>query len=273
MLQFRTELEIENSSRDGIYPLPSRLQLPPLNTLEPHAAFPDLGDELSAMETLESIRLPEDFGMIPTNEAAGDKASAHPPGMVRLVMSEVAQGLYDKRLVFQHLMHLNPGTAEFNAAYIEARLKSWDKARWAASKNTLKLKAANARTGRSPSAFYRWEVESIKDLWSLAGFWFSAVAFAQVAVAFYAARFIRIIPATAFIQEYEISDHIGSPYPWPFLHVFASLAAVFFVIDFIIYRRLLGKPIFRWAMPCLWLTIFSLLPAFICYLIKVFVML
>lgn len=269
MLQFRTALEVETTARDVAPPPQSRLQLPPLAAPELEA-FPGLEEDFNAIEPEEPPRFSENFGTIPNHEALSDKTAAHPPGMVRLVMSEVAQGHYDKRLVFQHLMHLTPGTAEFNAAYIETRLRNWDKARWAASKNTLKLKSANAKTGRNPSAFYRWEVDSLRDLLSLAGIWVAALAFIQLATAFYASRFIRIIPATAFIQEYEISDYIGSPYLWPFLHVFGSVLGVYLIIDFVLYRRLRGKAVFRWAMPGLWLAIFSLMPAFVCYLIKTF---
>jgi hypothetical protein len=268
MLSFKTELEIETSAREDIGPTPLRLRLPPLaifDTPETRIA----PDEFFLTEQFDNQELPENFGSLPPNDSPSDKTPP-PPGMVRLVMFEVAQGNYDKKLVYKYLTHLTPGTAEFNAAYIETRLKNWDKARWSASKATPMVKAAKNKSGRTPAAFIRWEVDSFRELLSLGGIWFCLLTGAQFVVAFYSAPLIRVIPATEFIQGYVISDYIGSPAPWPFLGVFATLLVVFTLADWVVYRKMLGRPIFKWAMPALWLGLFSIAPGFICYMVKVF---
>jgi hypothetical protein len=269
MLSFKTELEIETSAREDIGPMPWRLQLPPLSIFENSEAR-IAPDEFFLSDSSNPQEIPENFGSLPPNDFPSDK-TVPPPGMVRLVMNEVAQGNYDKKLVYKYLTHLEPGTAEFNAAYIETRLKNWDRARWSASKATPMVKAAKNKSGRTPAAFIRWEVDSFRDLLSLAGIWFCLLTGAQFVVAFYSAPLIRIIPATEFIQGYVISDYIGSPAPWPFLAVFGSLLASFAIADFVVYRKMLGRPVFKWAMPALWLGIFSVAPGFVCYLCKIII--
>lgn len=193
--------------------------------------------------------------------------SGHSRGMLRLVMNEVTSGQYDTMVVFENLMHLTPGSAEFNAAYIDLRLRLIDRLRRPTTIPSQLVHPAG-HSGLSVPDFCRWNVNSVRDLFTLGGPWPLLLVLIQLGVAFYSADWIRMIPATRFIQDYTISDYIGSPYPWTWLSVFSGMLVVYGFANFTIYRRFLELPIFRWAMPAVYLTVVSVLPAVVVLFLK-----
>jgi hypothetical protein len=193
--------------------------------------------------------------------------SGHSRGKLRLVMNEVSSGQYDKMVVFENLMHLEQGSADFNAAYIELRLRLIDRVRRPTPVHSQLVHPADQIALSAPE-FCRWNVNCARDLFVLGGPWPLLLVLIQLGVAFYSSGWIRMIPATQFIQNYTISDYIGSPYPWTWLSVFSGMLVAYGFANFTVYRRFLELPIFRWAMPAVYLTVVSVLPAVVVLFLK-----